>query len=499
MAYVTPVGADIGHELRSGRRLIAVWGGVGSGKSYSIAQQCLELGMTRRLWNVEDQCDGGPMQIAVVGRNYGDLRKNLWRAFVDVIQAAGGRYVGDPEWRRWVLPSGAVITWHSYKCHGTTSESSNSLEGQGYAVMISDETAQLPDPYFKHSRERSRLPSYDVRTGRLYRGQCVWISRPTEDDRYLREARRLRTEGYDVAVLYGRTRDNGTIGGLAYANELKIGRSLAEWQAITQEVVGATMPVSGSIISDWVPDLWPNGNLYPAALVGYDYPTILSIDPGVTTTSALWLQCRDLAPGVPGLVVVDEWHPSDPTSVQDIIREAHARPWQLAEAIIDPAADARQRSNPGLTSEVRILMRDKDADPDGLGGGLGVPVRAVIPAARRSVRDGLLRVNGRVLDATGDRRLVCVDSLWNQPRYDRGLRFGVQSYRWDDRTGEPMKGSRCGNADHVIDALRYAVVHHAWDGPPLVHTQLEPTAPKPRRAIPARKHAFTRRAHRQGR
>ncbi|MEZ4436748.1 MAG: hypothetical protein R3F65_30480 [bacterium] len=481
MARVTPVGADLLHALEAGYRLIAEWGGVGSGKSYSIAQACLDIGTTRRLWDADAGCDAGPMEILVTGRTYGELRKNLWRAFVDVIGSAGGRWIGDPEWRRWVLPSGATITWQTYKCHGTTAESSNSLEGQSYAALFADETAQLPPPFWVHSRERTRLPSYDVRTGRLYRGQVVWISRPTEADGYLREARRLAAEGYDTVILYGRTRDNAVIGGRRYAEDLKIGRSQAEWEAITQEVIGATMPCKGVIYEEWEAKTWPDGNLITMPSDALSHPTILSIDPGVSTTACLWIQLRELAPGVAGIVVVDEWCPDDPTSIQGIIAEARRRPWQLSEVVIDPAASARQRAA-GLASEVEILRRQPGEDPDGLGGGLGVPVRASIPADRRAVRAGVLRVMARVRDAVGDRRLVCVERLWREPAGDRGIRHAIQAYRWGD-DGEPLKGAAGGEADHCADALRYPILLHAWHGPPTLEA---PPRPAPRRPQPAR-------------
>lgn len=475
---VTPIGADLLFELDSGRKLIAVWGGVGCGKSYAIAQVCLHFGTTRFGWDHVEQRVRGPVDILVTGRWQTDLHQNLKEGFREIIEAAGGRWIDDSKWPRWELPNGATITWLHYQCWG---EARSTIEGRGYHLLLSDETSQLEDTFWAHSFERARKPSIDV-TGHLYPGQVVWISRPAAADGYIREAHRRIEDGENGVVLYARTRDN-LWNGPDYIESIRRGRSKAEFEAITQEVVGATFPSRGAIYDDWTAETWPAGNLVD--LDGDpEHPTIMVVDPGVLHTSVIWAQVHELAPGHPALVVVDEWHPHGrPTSVQGIIAEARRRPWQLSEVIIDPAAGARTRTA-HLTSEVDVIARDEDEDVDGLGGGLGVPVRASIPPLRRPVFEGIMRVKARMCSAAGERTLVMVRPLWDEPPHVHGVRHSVQSYAWDERTGQPKKGRAGDQADHCADTLRYLVCHHAWDGPPELEPELV-ARPEPLR-IPRR-------------
>lgn len=484
MARFTPVGADILTALADGDELVGCWGGVGCGKSYSIAGLCLVLGMTRAALDPETGEPAGPLHILVTGRSHGQLRKNLWSAFRDVVGAAGGRWIAEPEWRRWELPNGGVITFHPYVCHGTGDESSNSLEGMSLHVLIADETAQLPPSFWDHSLERCRLPSVDVVSGRRYPAQVVWLSRPAAADGYIRETRRRIAAGTPGRVIIGRTRDNVHVDPVTYLRKLARGRSKAEFEALTQETPGATYPAKGAIYGDLVAEEWPAGNLWTPPADVSTYPTLLAIDSGVHTTSCLWIQLRELAPGHAAVCVVDEWHPETATDVQAIVAEARRRPWQLAEVIIDPAAGARQRAA-GLTSEVDVLRRQPDDDPDGLGGGLGVPVTATLPEKRRSVRGGVMRVMARIRAADGTRSLVVDRRLWDSPPHDRGLRHTVQVYEWGP-DGEPLKGRRGRDADHCADALRYAVACHAWGGPPEIASARPARLAPPRRPVPTR-------------
>lgn len=476
---MTPVGADILAALADGDELVGVWGGVGSGKSWAVAALCLILATTRRGLNPETGEPTEPIDVLVTGRTNGDLKRNLWKAFDLTLGPAGGRFVDAADWHRWEMPNGARITWQYYACHGTAAESSNSLEGFSCHVLISDETAQLPPPFYDHSVERCRLPSVDVVTGRRYPAQVVWISRPTSADGYIREARRRIADGVRGRIVIGRTRDNPHVDPETYLRKLARGRSRAEYLALTQEEPGATYPSKGAIYGAFAPEDWPAGNLVDDSVADRAAPTILSIDPGLHTTSCLWWQVHELAPGSRALVLVDEWHPDRATDVQAIIAEAKARPWRLVEAIIDPAADSRSRLGLDLGTEVSILRRGRDEErADGLGPGLGVPVRASLPPQRVSVRAGVWRVAARICAADGTRSLVVCRRLWESPEHDRGWRHTVQNYAWGP-DGSPLKGRAGRDADHCADAGRYTVVHHAWDGPPAPLTAAAARAPAP--------------------
>lgn len=467
----TPIGADMLYELVTGRTLTAVWGGVGSGKSYAIPQLCVYAGLTRQAYDPVAGAPAGPIDILITGRTRSEMMQNLWRPFTEVVEAIGGVWVPDPKWYRWELPNGARITWHQYQCHGD--EGRNTLEGRTYSIVISDETAQLKSTFFSHAFERCRRPSIDV-WGRVYDGQVFWVGRPAANDAYLREAKRRAKAGADVRILYGRTRDN-LWNGPGYLENIRTGRSKAEYEALTQEVIGATYPSKGRIYDDFEAEMWPAGNLVNLPDDVERRPSWVVVDTSVLHTSVMWMQVHEVE-GEQLLVVVDEWHPHGvPTSIQDIIAECRARPWRLVGVIIDPAARRREKAA-GLTSEVDVIGREPDEDPDGLGGGLGVPVRSIIPTARRGVHDGIMRVKARLCSAAGTRSLVVARRLWDDPPHQAGLRHTVQAYAWDPVTGAPKKAEDCDHADNPGDVLRYAVCHLAWDGPP---QPIDPDGPGP--------------------
>lgn len=477
---VTPIGADILAEILAGRRLVAAWGGIGSGKSYSIAQICLWLGLTRRAWDAEAGEAAGPIDVLVTGRYRTDLMQNLGKAFHETFTPFGGRWVNDPRWYRWELPNGARFTFQHYQCHG---ENASTIEGRNYHIVISDETTQLPAQFWTHAFERNRLPTVDL-AGRVYPPQMVWLSRPAANDGYMREARRRAEDGIDVAILYARTRDNPW-NHPDYLKDIRAGRSLAEFEAITQEVIGATFPSRGAILDDFVPKAWPEGNLIDIGeLDTADAPTIVVIDPGIMHTSVLWAQVHEVG-GQMALVVVDEWHPHGvPTSIQQTITEVKSRQWRVAKVIIDPSSTAR-KPVARLTSNVDVLRRGVDEDPDGLGGGLGVPVLARLPTGRRGVKDGLMRVKARICSAAGERVLLLAQHLWDEPPHLHGVRHTVGAYAWDPVTGEAKKGDAADHGDHTADCLRYLVGQEAWHGPPQPVAEDEvdyAPPPPPRRA-----------------
>lgn len=486
---VKPVAKALIRALDDGDELIAVYGGMRSGKTWAITQACLVLCQTRREL---DPVSGStkPLEILITRSTFGQIKASFMPSFRAIIEPLGARYIQEPGNTRWIMPNGSIIHWRAYRLHSTQGESESSIEGLGFSVVFGDEATQYPDAFFNHTLERTSQPSINIITGKRYMGsQVVWSSRPAADVRFLTIAQEHHRSGISGRVIISQTRDCQTH---EYMEKLRKSHPKSIFDAITQDVPWSTVPVTGNILSDWVPEEWPAGNLLTLDL-DLSRPTYICIDPGVTTTSVTWIQLHEIK-GSTLAVIVDEWHPDTPTSTQDIVAEAHRRGFDLIEAIIDPAADSRTRAA-GLTTEARILSRAPDVDPDGLGGGLGVPVRAVIPADRRGVREGLYRVMARVCAADGSRHLVARRELWDAPQSPRGLKFSVQNYRWGP-DGEPLKGSKGRHADHCIDTIRYWVCHHAWHGPAVA--EAKPVQRGTSTPIPPRRHAVQRRAHRAG-
>lgn len=489
---VTPVARDLIKALDRGDELIACYGGMRSGKTWAITLACLTLCQTRRELNIHTG-EVKPIEILITRSTFGQIKASFMPSFRAIIEPLGAEYIQEPGNTRWIMPNGSIIHWRAYRLHSTQGESESSIEGLGFSVVFGDEATQYPDAFFGHTLERTSQASIHVVTGQRYMAsQAVWLSRPASDIRFLEIAQTHHKAGMSGCVIISQTRDCQTP---EYMAKLARTHSKPVFDAITQDVPWSTVPATGVVYPRFEAITGPDGNLYDGP-VEHDHPTYVLVDTGNNTTSILWAQIREVY-GSPALLIVDEWHPDGATSTRHLIAEIKRRPWAVSELIIDPAGKARQRAA-HMTSEVMILRRQPDEDPDGLGGGLGVPVRATITGPRRLVEEGIIRVDARICAADGTRSLYVVRHLWDKPPHFRGIRHTIQNYRRCPKSGEPLKGAPGSNADHCADALRYGVVHLAWDGPPQLD-KLEPQPPKPARAIPPRKFAFTRRAHRQRR
>lgn len=444
---VTPLARELIREITdpNGARVVAVNSGIGSGKSYAIAQGIYIIAQTRPR----------SRQLVSAG-TYGLLMGVLKRRLDDVLNGHG-------EWREgnhYVLPNGSIIDFVSYRMPSTRHEADNPWEGRDYSALWVDEIEQLPESVFDHSFQRCRLKSVDV-NGMTYQPTVAWVGRPGAVYHWMEKAESLRAQGRRVRTIIMPTASNPLLAD-DYLDNLRASMSREEYECVTQSVIGARMPVRGAIYSAFS----PHHNLVDLK-VDKALPTYAAIDFGVNTSAVLFIQ-EHVINGINSAVVIDEWCPDVATSTRDLVNGILARGYNLAEAICDPAGDARQRVSPGLVSEVKILKRAPDDDPDGLGGGLGCPVRAVVPPARRRVRDGILRVQARIEAADGTRALYVRRTLWDRPEGKRGIRHSILQYEWDPASGEPKKGKAGSEADHAADCLRLYVIRRCWDGPPSI-------------------------------
>lgn len=459
MPIVTPLASELIRQVSDpdGARLLAVNSGIGSGKSYAIAQGIFLIAQTRP----------GSAQLVSAG-TYGLLMAVLKRR-CDEVFGRFAEWCGGPSAPHFEFENGSIVDFVSYRMPSTRDEADNPWEGRDYHALWVDEIEQLPESVFDHSFQRYRLKATDI-NGVTHQPTVVWVGRPGAVYHWMEKAEELRSKGRSVRTIIMPTSSNHLLAD-DYLDNLRASMSPAEYACVTQETPGARMPVRGAIYSDFDEE-------HNVIDVDWDWktePSYVAIDFGVTTSAVLWIQER-MIDGQPASVVVDEWCPNLPTSTRDLVDGILARGIPLVEAICDPAGDARQRAS-GLVSEVAIIRRGVDDDPDGLGGGLGCPVAAHVPSDRRRVRDGIARVQARILNAEGDRALHVRRGLWERPEGKRGIRQSLLEYEWDQTTGEPTKGRRGRDADHAADALRLYVIRRAWHGPP----RIEPEAPIPPR------------------
>lgn len=364
-------------------RILALNSGVGAGKSYAIGQGVHLAAATRPKSLHLVSAGTYPLLMSV-------LQPRIAEAGAGMAHFIGGSTSGHP---RFIYPNGSIINLVSYRLPSTHNEAKNPWEGTDYSTLWVDEIEQLPSTVFDHSFQRNRLVSWDW-NGVEHQPLFVWSGRPGAVYHWMEKAQELASKGRRVAELVFPTRSNWTLSS-DYLDNMRASMSYEEFVCVTQEVIGARMPVRGAIYRGFntargvAYDVDPvrgtmgvkdpetgyrqsPGNILRLPRLCRDFPTYAAVDFGVSTSAVLFIQEWQIN-GSPAAVVVDEWCPDVATDTPALVSGIRARGWQLAEVICDPAGD--QRSRPaGLMSEVKILRRGVDEDPDGLGPGLGVPV-----------------------------------------------------------------------------------------------------------------------------
>lgn len=425
-----------------GNDLIAVWGGVGSGKSYAVAQAVYYAAISR------PGC-----RILVGGKSAGDLISIL-KPRCDEVFGRRARWIADQRFMRYEFPNGSVAEFRAYQLPSTVDEARNTWEGRDCHVLICDETEQLPPSVFKHSFERCRIDHTDA-AGNRRRPTVIWIGRPGAVDHWIREAKRRRAGGQRVVIIRARTRDNPLVSP-SYLENLRAGHSPAGYLCIIGEA--DAMPLEGAIYDTWSEDPWPRGNVIDGFQVDPRLPVVCAIDFGRNHPAVLWIQPR-VIDGEHVDVIFDELV-APKTLTPGLIQLIRQRGHPISYVVCDPAGSAKNVQTG--QSDIDLLRRPVDA-PGALGGGLGVPVRFTYDDARTSITAGIYRVQAAILAADGRRRLACTREVWERGRQaEQSLYRTIQQYEWGAH-GEPLKGDRGHHADHIGDALRYYWINERWN------------------------------------
>lgn len=446
---------------------VAVYGGIGCGKSALLAEALFIVAMTR------------PESISLISS---DNRENMTAISIRDCRKAFGsaaEYVGPPH-SEFRFKNDSIVQTRAYRLPGTYDESKNPFEGRTVnGLLIVDEVQKLPVKVFDHADDRTRGVSRDGLAN--YYPKVILNGRPGAIDWWPKKVGRL-----GGAVFRPKTSDNPHNGPRYYA-KLREGKTLREFLCLTE---GAPMPLKGACYDIFEAEAWPLGNLLDDFEFDPTLPVTAGLDFGRRFPAVVFLQSvkRTIPHGVrvvlevpgrsalevdlPGGMVVtldvvfDELMP-DGVLTPDLIRHINARGYDLASVATDPAGGV-ENDQTGQAN-IKLLKRAKTGSfKDGLGGGLGCRVLWTHDAEKTSVTGGILRVQGAMCDANGIRLLVVARDLWERgktaPPEQRTIYADLQKYTWDHvlRKGRG-RVSAGDDPSHGPDALRYWFINYRWD------------------------------------
>lgn len=462
MSTLTPVGERMLRALMEGKEITCNWSGLGSGKTFAQIQAAHILCETRAIYDRVTR-KKSPMRILITAESEPKLKANMLVQAQKYFQNVRGAHLNqDKGYTRYILENGSEIVFKAYKIYPNLGKCS--IEGEEYAVIFSDETQELDESFYEISLDRARRPNVDLITGKEYMGQVVWSGRPQSDDTFLSEAKRKQDLGSSVEFIHCRSSSNPYLPTDYEKKQKRNCKSHDEWVAKCQIIPGATYPAEGAYYDNIDSRDFPEGNLIELSL-DKTHPTIISYDPGNESASLLFWQIHNIE-GEPKAIIVDEYHPSGFASEQDIVAYIKSRDYNLIEVIVDPYRGTQRSALADGDTTVRFLERKPNENPDGRGGGLGVRVTYKFPEVRKIVKEGIFRTAARISDVDNNKTILIRKELWESPTYDRGIKFSLQNFKPDEKTGQPDKTKSSGRASHCADALRYFVIEHLWDGPP---------------------------------
>lgn len=446
----TPFGVDLMTHLVDpyGPDAIAVNGGVGCGKSVSIAQVAKVVALTRPGAEILISASSLPLLTSV-------MKKRCEEAFGGSASWRGGMI-----FPHFCFHNGSKVIFRAYQCHVTKDESSNSLEGNDYHLAFFDEVEQLPETVITHALQRTRKYAVDV-SGQVHTPKVVFIGRPGIVDFWVREVRRLGDQGRTVQILTPRTWDNPVLwtqgeDGVpksAYIENLRARLCEEEFHCVTAHIPGSEMPTKGSVYGEFSSAMYPAGNVIEFEYTGQD--VYVSVDFGRAFPAVAFF-VREVVDGTSVDILFDELQP-DECLTPTLARLIAEKGYNLVEVVCDPAGGAANAQT-GI-SDIKVL-RDT----------LGVPVVSTTSRERTRILAGISKVRARLRSAEGVRSLLVSKSVWDRAKRQEIGKRSIRSlllYTWKhtERATAPTKGGP-GQPDHIADVIRYYVIRYRWgDGP----------------------------------
>ena len=416
---------------------VAIRGGIGCGKSAALIFLAGILATSRP-----------GATIVVVMDTYSRLEKVHQPLAQVILPALGGTYRPS----RWTydLSNGSKVIFTYYDRPAGRPDAKNPLEGGTFHAVLVDECGTFnSNEVWKIANNRARQRVLDL-NGRECSPLVVLCGYPEDPCWWVHEVQKAAQDPVaplKVAEFYPLTADNETNLSADY-----IARQIAtlDPDEVEAKVYNRPKPKKGQVLSNWVADIWPNGNLLDEK-ADKTRPTTLAIDFGGRNPAVLFLQ-HDERRGLD--IIVDDLQP-DNVDLEPLAEMIRARGWNIVAAVGDVAG--LQHNPISRTNQIAFLSRPVSQ------GGLGVQIRpSPTDPRKRDIVEGVRKLRARI-EWRGDRRLVMLKSLW-----DDGLRLGggqrtmarcIQSYRWDELKGQPVKD---GKSDHGIDACRYWCVTYHW-------------------------------------
>ena len=442
-----------------GPQIIAVWGGIGCGKSVVLSILAW-MGAMLYPGSVSMMSTDPLTNLMAINRRMCD---ELGRAHPDdkckFTFGKAAQYVGAPA-NEFRFSNGSIVMMRPYNLPAGWDEAKNPWEGRTVnRFLIIDEAQKLALTFLQHAIQRSRGLSLTP-MGDLAPPKIIVNGRPGAETAWIKRCVELGAQ-----VFRPKTKDN-VHNGTQYLAALRRAHTPQEFACLTE---GAEMPVKGAMYSDFSEEPWPKGNLLPG--YGYDPDLLVTvgIDFGINNPAVIFFQDQHFEHPDTGethtlSVAFDEWQPvGTDTTVPQLVLGILSKGYNLAWAAVDPAGNARNAQTG--RSDISILRRPVGFRArDGMGGGLGCPIRLTTDSADTGVAQGCTRVGAKICSAENppQRTIVVTEGLWlrgkNAPSGTNSLYATILKYS----KRMMLRKARGGSEDpvnHMADALRYYVIN----------------------------------------
>lgn len=444
---------------------LAVYGGIGCGKTFGIALTTYLVAMTRpgsySLLTTDSYRNLSALLLPECRRAFGGLEVDGVVYCPPAAEYHGGEY-------KWTFTNGSVVQLRYYVLKSTQDEAQNPIEGHTVTgVLLADEVQKLPPKLLDHAEERTRGASRDV-LDTLHPPKLALLGRPGAIDWWKRA---VKDRG--GAVLEPRTRDNPH-NGARYMDKLREGRTPAQYYCIIGEgpapVEGAAYECFSTVAEGGGLAYWPHGNIIRASVCDGPGEVVIGLDPGFGNPAVIFVRPVRLLLGPPwrsrevtAHVVLDDMSPSEVTTpelIRQVTRRLSLRGWTARTLIADPAGMARNAQTG--QSDLSLFARPRTYTGDHIGPGLGVNVVVPSEPAKRHVLTGIGRVQALMCNAEDPplRLLLCTDAHWQRCEAAgtevRNFRNSILQYTMAIATQKSSSG-RDHRSTHIADALRYVV------------------------------------------